>query len=604
MSSSVEKIKERLSITDVVSPYLKLEKAGANFRAKCPFHNEKSPSFFVSPDRGTYYCFGCGAKGDIFTFVQEFEGLEFREALKNLAAKAGVELVPERAGERDEKEKLFQTMEVATAIFEKELVSNPANKPVLEYLHKRGLTDETISKWRIGYAKNEWRSLHDAIMADKSLKLSEADMLATGLIKRNDRQQEYTGNAQQNFYDVFRGRIMFPIFDATGRPVAFSGRIFVDDDKSPKYLNSPATPLFNKSEILYGFDRAKTAIRKLNYAILVEGQMDLILSHQAGLTNTIASSGTALTETHLRRLHRLSPRIMFAFDSDSAGFNATKRSAELALQIGMEVKVAVLPAGDDPASLVAKNPNLWKQALKTGKHIIDFYTDTMLARNLDRRVLSREIKASVLPFVLNVESKTEQAHFIKGIAEKTGLKENALWDDVRSLGGSAGSSAKPEAAKFNAGSSAGTGAGGPPGKVSLSRLESIERRVIGLIHWQESKKDRVKMVESIRKKLREVVGEDEAKNLEETLAPEKETLIFQAEQYYEQSTKLEGDIKELFVNLEDEKLKDDLSKRMTELQKAETEKDTAKIEELLKECQRISSRLSALHKVEVIKSIR
>jgi hypothetical protein len=253
---------------------------------------------------------------------------------------------------------------------------------------------------------------------------------------------------------------------------------------------------------------------------------------------------------------------------------------------------------------VAKNPNLWKQALKAGKHIIDFYTDTLLARNLDRRVLSREIKASVLPFVLNVESKTEQAHFIKGIAEKTGLKENALWDDVRSLGGSAGGSTKSEVGKFGAAGIAGAAAGGPPGKVSIPRLESIERRVIGLIHWQESKKDRVKMVESIRKKFREIVGEDGAKNLEETLASEKETLIFQAEQYYEQSTKLEGDIKELFVNLEDEKLKDDLSKRMTELQKAETEKDTAKIEELLKECQRISSRLSALHKVEVIKSIR
>ena len=226
---------------------------------------------------------------------------------------------------------------------------------------------------------------------------------------------------------------MFPIFDSTGRPVAFSGRIFVDDDKSPKYLNSPATVLFNKSEVLYGFDRAKTAIRKLNYSILVEGQMDLILSHQAGLANTVASSGTALTEFHLRRLLRLSPRVMFAFDSDSAGFNATKRSAELAMRIGMEVKVAVLPPGEDPASLVAKNPNLWKQALKNGKHIIDFYADNLLARKLDPRVLSREIKSAVLPFVLHVESKTEQAHFIKSIAEKSGLKEDALWDDFKTL---------------------------------------------------------------------------------------------------------------------------------------------------------------------------
>ncbi len=276
----------------------------------------------------------------------------------------------------------------------------------------------------------------------------------------------------------------------------------------------------------------------------------------------------------------------------------------------MEVKVAVLPAGDDPASLVAKNPNLWKQALKAGKHIIDFYTDNLLARKLDRRVLSREIKAAVLPFVLNVESKTEQAHFIKSIAEKTGLKEDALWEDLKILSKTA------PAISFTSSSASGSAATAagknledkfirkPPEKNGISRLQAIERRVIGVIHWQESKKDRVKMVESIRKKFRELVGEEVAQSLEQVFAAEKDKLLFEAEQYYEQSTKFEEDVKELFINLEDEKLKDDLSKRMAELQKAETEKDTAKAEELLRECQRISSRLSALHKVEIIKSIR
>ncbi len=585
MSSSVEKIKERLSITDVVSSYLKLEKAGASFRAKCPFHNEKTPSFFISPDRGTYYCFGCGAKGDIFTFVEEFEGLEFKQALTNLAAKAGVELVPERAGERDEKERLFRAVEMAVEFFEREL---PDIKPVLAYLEGRGLTTETVSKWRVGYAKNEWRALYDYL---KSQKVTEAEMLATGLIKRSDRAES---GSQPGFYDVFRGRIMFPIFDSTGRPVAFSGRIFVDDDKSPKYLNSPATVLFNKSEVLYGFDRAKTAIRKLNYSILVEGQMDLILSHQAGLANTIASSGTALTELHLRRLSRLSPRIMFAFDSDSAGFNATKRSAELALQIGMEVKVAVLPAGEDPASLVAKDSNLWKQALKGGKHIIDFYTDNLLARKLDRRVLSREIKASVLPFVLNVESKTEQAHFIKSIAEKSGLKEDALWDDVKALSKSGVSSQSSQDTEASDRSSRKTPVN--QDNQMVSRLRGIERRTVGVILWQESQKDKVAMAAAIRKKFTEIVGPPLAEALEAELAAEKEKLIFEAEQYYEQSTKFKEDIQELFINLEEEVLKDSLAKKMAELHKAESEKKSEQAEEFLKQCQEITSRLNNLRK--------
>lgn len=580
MSSSVEKIKERLSITDVVSSYLKLERAGASYKAKCPFHNEKTPSFFVSPDRGTYYCFGCGAKGDMFTFVEEFEGLEFRQALANLAAKAGVELVPERRGERDEKDKLFQTVEAAVEFFERGLSNNG---PALGYLHKRGLTAETISKWRVGYAKNEWQGLCDHLAAQK---ISEADMLATGLIKRNDRNDTQVGaGSRSNFYDVFRGRIMFPIFDATGRPVAFSGRILIDDDKSPKYLNSPATILFNKSEVLYGFDRAKTAIRKLNYSILVEGQMDLILSHQAGLANTVASSGTALTEFHLRRLLRLSPRVMFAFDSDSAGFNATKRSAELALQIGMEVKVAALPPGEDPASLVAKKPNLWKQALKNGKHIIDFYTDNLLARKLDPRALSREIKSAILPFVFQVESKTEQAHFIKSIAEKSGLKEDALWDDLKTLSKTANVGLIGKTATQTVKQ---TGE-------AVSRRRGIERRILGVILWQEGKKNRdATATTAIRKRFVEIAGVENAQALEATAIAEKDKLIFEAEQYYEQSTKFEKDIEKLFLNLEEEMLKDELAGKKAELRRAEIDKDGAKVEEFLNQYQQITSRLTAL----------
>jgi DNA primase len=515
----------------------------------------------------------------MFTFIEEFEGLDFRQALASLAARAGVPLEAEKPGEREEKQQLFKTVEAAVEIFEKEL---PHHAPVLEYLAKRGLTKETISSWRIGFAKPEWRALSDELRAQK---YSETDMLAVGLIKRSDTDSK-------QFYDVFRGRIMFPIFDSSGRPVAFSGRIFIDDDKSPKYLNSPATALFNKSEVLYGFDRAKSAIRKLNYSILVEGQMDLIMSHQAGLANTVASSGTALTEQHLRRLMRISPRIMFAFDSDSAGFNATKRSAELALQIGMEVKVAVLPAGDDPASLVVKNPNLWKQALKNGKHIIDFYTDSLIARKLNPRVLSREIKTAVLPFVLRVESKTEQAHFIRSIADKSGLKEDALWDDLKSLSRDPGVG-QVRAAGSGAGSS--VRAPGVDDKVPLTRRQGIERKILGIILWKRGSNDPVSEV--IRERYAQVAPDTPLDTLEAELAAERDKLVFETEQYYgavDQEARVEQELEELLVNLEEEVLKESFTRKRLEVKKAESEGRHEEAESFLKECQDITRRISAL----------
>ena len=240
--SSVDQIKSKIDIVSLVSSYIKLEKAGTNFKGRCPFHNEKTPSFFVSPDRGSYYCFGCHAKGDIFTFVEEFEGLDFIGSLKVLADKAGVELDQYRTGEKSERETLFSVLEKATFFYEQKLSQN---NEALNYLKGRGITDETIKDFRIGYAPNDWRELLN-FLKDKGV--SEKEMLSVGLIKQKDSSLSI-GNSH---YDVFRGRIMFPISDSSGRVVGFSGRILVADDKSPKYLNTPETVLFNKSEILFG----------------------------------------------------------------------------------------------------------------------------------------------------------------------------------------------------------------------------------------------------------------------------------------------------------------------------------------------------------------
>ncbi|HRH26734.1 MAG TPA: DNA primase, partial [Parcubacteria group bacterium] len=409
--SSVDQIKSKIDIVTLISNYIKLEKAGTNFKGRCPFHNEKTPSFFVSPDRGNYYCFGCHAKGDIFTFVQEFEGLDFIGSLKVLAEKAGVELEQYRTGEKSEKEKLYSVLEMAVLFFERNL---SRNKNALDYVYSRGINDESIKSFRIGYANSEWRELYDYL---KEKGVTDTQMLAVGLIKQKDSSL----SLGSSYYDVFRGRIMFPIADSSGRVVGFSGRILISDEKSPKYLNTPETELFNKSEILFGLDKAKRNIKIKDYSILVEGQMDLVMMHQVGLNNTVASSGTALTEGHLVKLRRLSERIMMSFDADSAGFNASDRAAKIALSLGMDLKLVSMPEGKDPADLAKDAPDTLKECFRNSKGIVDFYVDTLLSKNLEPKDLAIEIRKKVLPYIAMMKDKTDQSQWIGAIKRKTFL---------------------------------------------------------------------------------------------------------------------------------------------------------------------------------------
>lgn len=417
--TNVEQIKERLDIVDVISSYLKVEKAGINFKAKCPFHNEKTPSFFISPARQSFYCFGCGEKGDIFSFVEKFEGLDFKGALENLAKRAGIELKNFGGEEKSEgKEKLFDIMEETTNVYEKQLEEE---KTALKYLEKRGLNPNSITKWRLGLAKDEWRSLYDLLIKKG---FSKENLLEVGLIKKVADEVKY--------YDTFRNRIMFPICDTNGRVIAFSGRALKNDDKTPKYLNSPETKLFYKSEVLYGFNIAKNYIRKLDYAVLVEGQMDLVMSHQAGVLNTVASSGTALTELHLKKIQKLSNRIIIAYDSDSAGENAARRAAEMALSFGMETKIASLPKGEDPASVAQKEPKEWKEALKKAEHFTDFALNKALNEK-EGRNLTKEIIKNVLPLVHLIKSEIEKSQFVKKIALKMKVREEDVWNDIKKI---------------------------------------------------------------------------------------------------------------------------------------------------------------------------
>jgi DNA primase len=570
MSSSVDQIKSKIDIVTLVSSYIKLDKAGANFKGRCPFHNEKTPSFFVSPDRGNYYCFGCHAKGDIFSFVEEFEGLDFVGALKVLADKAGVELDSYQKGEKSHKDKLYSVLEQAVFFYQKNLEDNNSAQ---DYLESRGITKETIKEFRIGLATSEWRDLYDYLSGRE---VSVGDMIEVGLLKK---KEDASAKSSSAYYDTFRGRIMFPISDSSGRVVGFSGRILIPDDKSPKYLNSPETILFNKSEILFGLDKAKTDIRLKDYSILVEGQMDLVMLHQAQIKNTVASSGTALTQEHLIKLRRLSNRIIMAYDGDSAGFAAANRSAQIALSLGMELKIAAMPEGKDPADLAKEDVSALKNVLRGSKHIIDFYTDALLSKKLTGRALGLEIRKNVLPYVALLPSTIEKDSFIKDIAKKAFIKEEALWEDLKQVGNNDTIYKPKEEAKS------------PP----KERIRAIERKIIGILLWQKENKNGTSVVniQDIEKRVREILG-DRLDSLTMNLEKEKESLIFETESYYNDKTNLKRDIEELVVGLEEEELKKKFSEAMINLQIAEQTKNSSDVLKFLEECQQLSQKINNL----------
>ena len=541
---------------------MKLEKAGANWKGKCPFHNEKTPSFFVSTDRNTYYCFGCGVKGDIFSFVQEFERVDFVGALKILAARAGVQIEQVDPKARSERDRLFAVLEAATNFFIGNLQKFPEG---MSYLTGRGLKDETIKEWRLGFVADEWNSLGNFL---KTKGFSDADMEKAGLVKK--------GN--NGFYDRFRGRIVFPLFDSAGRVIGFSGRIFKDKEGEAKYLNSPETELFSKSHVLYGYHKAKNDIRVKDYSILVEGQMDLLISHQEGYHNTIATSGTALTTSHLEILKRLSNKAMVVYDSDAAGVNASIKAWQTALSIGMEIKIAQLPAGKDPAELIIEDKEKWVECLKGSKHIIDFYLDALVAQGLDERRLGLEVGAKILPYVRALDSRIEQSHYIGKIAHKAGIKEEALWAE---LGKIPLEVERKELVKEDM-------------KPLSARLGIIERKLMSTMMWQEGVEGSV-IAKQIEDKIKDVAGSELVEKLRKEFDGIKNELVFEAEVYYQRATKLENEVKELLQVFEEEYLKNVFSEKMAELSRAERNKDEGKIKELLEQCQDISKKLAILY---------
>lgn len=417
--TAVEQIKERLSIVDVVGSYVELTRAGKNYKARSPFTNEKTPSFYVSPDRGMYYCFSSQQGGDMFTFVEKMEGVDFKGALKILAERAHVELVPEDPKKRDERDTQYALIEEATQYFFKQREDKPE---VRAYIADRGVNTQSVHAWRIGYAPDEWRALRSYLTGKG---FTDAEMLRAGLIKSADGGKEP--------YDVFRDRIMFPIFDASGRVVAFSGRTLKKEDGIPKYVNSPETELFQKSEILYGYDKAKQGIRHYDFSLLVEGQFDLVLSHQAGYTNAVAVSGTAFTAQHLALLERLSSRIVLALDSDRAGVTAVKRIVGGMLDHGMDVKVARMEGGKDPADIIKANPTDFKHFIGNAVHVVEFLLSVLKEGMKDERTYKLRVREELVPLLLHMQNRIDREHFEQVIGDAIGTTKDAVHFEVGRL---------------------------------------------------------------------------------------------------------------------------------------------------------------------------
>lgn len=419
-------IKDRLDIVQVIGEYVQLKKAGVNWKANCPFHREKSPSFMVHPEKQFWHCFGCGKGGDAFSFLQEMEGLDFPEALKILADRAGVKL-DSYASEvnQSQKNRIFEINAKAAYFFHHFLLEMPAAQGARDYLQRRELKPETIKDWQIGFIPEQWDLLTQYLLKKGC---GVEDLLAAGLTIKKD---------GGGYYDRFRGRVMFPIWDAHDNIAGFTGRILVETEKSGgKYINTPQTVAFDKSRILYGLNKAKTEIKNKDFAVLVEGQMDVIACHQAGMKNVVASSGTALTLEQIKLLKRYSDNITIAFDADAAGQNAAKRGIDLALEQGMNIKIIQIPAGcgKDADECLKKDVVVWFKAVEQAKEVMEWYFAGAFA-GADKRdpKQKQKIADTLLMEIIRLPFAVEKDHWLKKLGEELGVDSAILADEMKRL---------------------------------------------------------------------------------------------------------------------------------------------------------------------------
>ncbi|OGN07650.1 MAG: DNA primase [Candidatus Yanofskybacteria bacterium RIFCSPHIGHO2_02_FULL_38_22b] len=434
MSDNIAKIKERLSVVDVISGYIKVQKAGNNFKARCPFHNEKTPSFYISPERQIWHCFGCQKGGDIFGFVKEMEGVEFGDALRILAQKAGVKLEKFDPSVQDAKQVLYEICETAARFFEKQLHHSSTGKTALDYLKDREMSEQSIREFRLGFVPEGWRNLSQ-FLYDCGYK--DQDIIDAGLSLKKE--------GGKDIYDRFRSRIIFPVADVNDQIVGFTGRVFGDNHPADvgKYINTPQTLLYDKSRILYGLNKAKMETRQKDSCLLVEGNIDVIMSYQAGVKNVAGTSGTALTPSHLQLLQRFTNNLNFCFDTDQAGLTATRRGIGLALSQNFNINIVHIQEPDckDPADYIQKFACLpdgqgqkWEEKVKTAKPVIDFYFDK-LKSELDLNSVSgkKALISNLGPLLKRLSSRVEKDHWVSRLASVLKTKEESINADILTI---------------------------------------------------------------------------------------------------------------------------------------------------------------------------
>jgi DNA primase len=407
MQDAKEEVRARLNIEDVIGEYVQLKRAGRNFKGLSPFTSEKTPSFVVSPDKHIWHDFSSGKGGDVFTFVMEVEGLDFRAALEQLARKAGVDLSlydTKRSGEiAKKKQRLIEANELAARYYQQSLLRNGH---AIEYVFKtRGLSKEIVQAFKIGYAPDG----QDALVQFLGKKgFSKRELAEAGLTNR------FGG-------DIFRGRMTVPLMDPSGQVIGFTGRILRDDPKAPKYLNTPQTLIYDKSRHVFGLSQAKEAIRKENFSVIVEGNLDVVSSHQTGVNNVVASAGTALTEWHLQALSRLSPRVNLAFDADKAGVAATERALPIAGKVGVELGIVSLPDGvKDPDELIQRDPKAWRNAITHDEPVVDWVLRQYSGReDMTTAAGKRRFTTESLRIIRLLPDSVEREHYLRAVARLT-----------------------------------------------------------------------------------------------------------------------------------------------------------------------------------------
>jgi len=628
-------VKDRTDLVEIIGETVQLKKAGASFKGLCPFHGEKTPSFVVTPARESWHCFGCGKGGDVFSFVMERDGIGFPEALRRLAGRAGVELDERTTREDARRKRLREVLEAAVAFYHAALTGSPLGQPALDYLRGRGFTDETIATFQLGWAPDAWDGLTRALISKRGAR--EEELLEAGLVVRSERRR--AGGA--GVYDRFRGRVMFPIRDASGGASGLGGRILAQEgrdaegrDRGPKYLNSPATLLFDKSRTLYLVDRAKGPARKAGQVVIVEGYTDALMAHQAGFENVVGGLGTALTAGQVELATRYAPAIALAYDVDPAGqgagtFGATELSALIA-EIERsphrgrltDVGVVRLPEGKDPDEVIREDPRAWREATGQPQPIMEYLIDHYAARYDPRTLQGRErLVAAVLPTLRAVSDPVRRDGYLQLLARRSGVDQRVLIEALRSRqavgpGAMSGRTARsgPEAGqRINLDAVLASPDALDPQSAART-LDPVELTLLRLLlmhpDWQLALRDRLAPEDLLTTPARELwraILADRAADasggfrrdrfleaLDPTLATLARTLYARNDPDPDSEVALEQAFDQCLLRLEKRRLADLFDYRRAELAEAEADGDLVARERLRDEIRRLNDERAAL----------